>query len=287
MNRILYITLLSLLLIAGCKNDNQNELAQLQKEYNQLKEQTAEKDTTLNQLFSSMNEIEQNLQLITQKEKSIILNLKNGIENKKSQQEQIINEIQFINSLIDKNKQSLNNLTSSLSERNYKIVELTKMIETLTNKLNKKDEQLIALKNKLIKLNFKIDALNISLDSLTMWSEIQQQMIESQEDELNTVYYCFGTTKELKNNGVITMEGGVVGLGKTEKLSKDLNLNFFKKIDLRQTHSIPLAAKKAKVITSHPTESYKLIGDKTIEKILIKDQDAFWKNSNYLVIVVE
>ena len=76
-------------------------------------------------------------------------------------------------------------------------------------------------------------------------------------------------------------------MGKSTKLKDDFNKEYFTKIDASQTSSINIGAKKAKVVTSHPSSSYKLIGDKKVERIDILNAEDFWSNSKYLVIIIE
>jgi hypothetical protein len=105
---------------------------------------------------------------------------------------------------------------------------------------------------------------------------------------LNTAYYAFGTSKELIKNNVLTKEGGFIGMGKTAKMKEDFNKAYFTKVDASTTNEIVLGAKKAKLITTHPSGSYKIEGaDGKAEKLVILNSDDFWSASKYLVIVVE
>ena len=264
-------------------NQNTEKVEQLTSENASLKHNAEVKDSLLVQYFTTIDEIEKNLSHITQSENSIVLNLKNGIENKKSKKKLIIDEIQFINSLLESNKDKINKLTQRLAGSNFKIVELQNSLERLNLKIIDQDYRLMILKNQLIKKDFSIDMLNHSLDSLTLLNLINEELIDLQQDEINTAYYCFGTKKELKNNGVITNEL----LSKSKKLSEDFNKNYFRKIDISKTYSIPLAVKKAKLITNHPSGSYSFTENKTIEKLIITNPKQFWEASKYLVIVVE
>jgi hypothetical protein len=95
-----------------------------------------------------------------------------------------------------------------------------------------------------------------------------------------------GTSKELKDNKVITKEGGVIGIGSTKKINtSDLNLSYFKEIDITQQSEIPINGKKAKLATSHPAGSYRFEGE--VEKLVIVDPAQFWSVSKYLVVVVD
>ena len=62
-------------------------------------------------------------------------------------------------------------------------------------------------------------------------------------------------------------------------------MEYFKQVDITQMLEIPVNAKKAKLITSHPAGSYKMdaVEGKT-DKLTITDPNAFWSVSKYLVI---
>ena len=283
---IFYLIFCSLFILS-CTNEAEIKLQKLQEEYNTLSNKKTKIDTVINDNFKLVNEIESNLSLISKSEKSISLNLKGNVESKKSTQDKILDEIKFINSLIEKNKETIHQLNNKVNHKDKQLTELNKMIASLNERIQTKNHEIIKLKNKLLTYEFTIEKLNISLDSITFLSEIQQQLIDAQREDLNTAYFCFGTAKELIRNKVISKEGGIIGIGKTKKLSKDFNKNYFQKIDITTFFEIPLAAKKAKLVTSHPSSSYEFIGKKTIKKLLIKDPDSFWSASKYLVIVVE
>ncbi|MDB4534467.1 hypothetical protein N9242_06290, partial [Vicingaceae bacterium] len=109
-----------------------------------------------------------------------------------------------------------------------------------------------------------------------------------QEDELNTAYYCYGSAKELEGQGVVSKKGGFIGIGKTAKLSDDFNKEYFTKVDISIINHIDLMSKKVKIVTNHPSDSYKIEGeDGSAEKLVILDSEAFWSASKYLVMVVE
>ncbi len=111
--------------------------------------------------------------------------------------------------------------------------------------------------------------MNVSIDSLSVVYEEQTEVVEKQVKVLNTAYYCYGTFKELKEQGVVTKEGGFIGLGRTEKLTDDFNKKYFTQIDITETTSIDIFSKKVKIVTTHPSGSYKLEGVDKVDKLLI------------------
>ena len=154
------------------------------------------------------------------------------------------------------------------------------MIATLEAQLNEKDIQITDLKN-------KVEQLNIELTNLVVNYENLEQESQVKTEKLNLAYYVIGTGKELKQKGITEKEGGFVGLGKVTELKKDFNKEYFTKIDVSQTTVIPIGAKKIKILSTHPSSSYKLVGQKPVEKLEIINADDFWSVSKYLVIVIE
>ena len=59
----------------------------------------------------------------------------------------------------------------------------------------------------------------------------KSQLVESQEAEMSKAYYAIGTSKELKDNGVVVKTGGVAGVGGAKTLNMDgLNQAYFTEV---------------------------------------------------------
>jgi hypothetical protein len=244
-----------------------------------LKQETVAKDSAINSFMDAFNTIQENLNTIKEKEKVITNTAKGG--DVKNKQDQIVEDIQSIYDLMNQNKQKLGNLSAKFKKANLRIVELEKAIENLNQQIIERDAEIADLKDKLEKMN-------LELSDITAHYEEASQQAEEKTSKLNTAYYAFGTSKELKKQGVLTKEGGIIGLGKTNQLGKDFNRNYFTKIDITQTTSFPLAARHAKVVTNHPTNSYKIEGTKDkVERFVITNPDDFWASSKYLVIIID
>jgi DNA repair exonuclease SbcCD ATPase subunit len=245
----------------------------------ELSGQLSEKEAALQEFVTSFNEIQDNLNAIKEKEKIVSSAEKSG--DVKSKEEQIKDDIQAIYDLMSKNKSRIGSLTQKLKNSNSKIKGLEEMIANLQSQIDAKEGEIAELKSAL-------EAKNIELSNIQMNLETVEAESTTKTEKLNTAYYAFGTSKELKEKGVITKEGGFIGIGKSTKVKDDLNKDYFTKVDVSQTNSINIGAKKAKVVSSHPSSSYKLVGDKTkVEKIEITNTDEFWSNSKYLVIIIE
>tara|TARA_R110001592_G_scaffold148165_3_gene372867 strand:+ start:4843 stop:5742 length:900 start_codon:yes stop_codon:yes gene_type:complete len=270
-------------LFFACNTDElENKIADLEQQNHELEGGSSMKDGEIEEYMKSMNEIYDNLAVIKEKENLINTNIdmSNGEVNE-SLKNKIVEDINLINNLLEENKKKMANLNSKLKESNSKGVELERMIQNLMQQLEDKDIEIGSFKNQLASANAQLKVL---------FEEYNNRIEElgEQTDKLNTAYYCYGTAKELKEKGVISKEGGFIGIGKTTKLSDDFNKEYFTQIDITLVQQVDLMTKKAKVVTNHPADSYKLEGSKDmVEKLIILDATKFWSASKYLVIVVE
>ena len=276
------IIILTNFLVSNCSkgsDDSENSIKDsIENVSSNLNGKLNEKDAAIQELVSSFNEIQENLNTIKEKEKIISKVTSDG--DVKSKEDQIKEDIQSIYDLMTKNKDRIGSLSKKLKNSKLQIDGLEKMIENMQATLNLKDSEIEELKT-------KIEGLNVELSNLaTNYKSVENESNQKTEI-INTAFYAIGTAKELKENNVITKEGGIIGLGKTTKLSSDFNKEYFTKINIEKTTSINLGAKKIKMLTTHPSNSYKLIGEKLIEKLEITNTKEFWSASKYLVIILD
>ncbi len=266
----------------GASEAENPEMAKLQEENDKLKNDLATRDESMNESIRLFNEIEDNLSAIRQKEKVINMSRNNDPEFQQDQKERIIEEIQLINSLLEENKNKVNLLRSKLSKADIKVGEMDKMIEALVKKVEEQETLIVELRDDLAKYDIAMAELTATLNE-TM------AVVEEKDAELNKAWFVFGTTKELKEQGVVTKEGGFIGLGKIVKMREDFNQEYFTQIDISKTKEIPLGAKKVQVLTTHPKDSYKIVNtsDGKVEKIQILNAEKFWSVSKYLCMIVE
>ena len=278
------LTLFSSAFFFSCGNGNENEANpvedSLKNVTQNLSGQVVAKDSAIFGFIRAFNEIQDNLDVIKDKEKLLTTSSQSG-ELDQDQKEKIISDIQAIYDLMVKNKQKLGSMNKKLKKANLKIAEFQEMIERLNNQIAEKDGEISELKAQLEKLN-------VELSEVTMNYEAAQEMLEEKTGKLNKAFYAFGTSKQLIKQGVLTKEVGFIGRGKAEKLKDNFNKSYFTSIDVTETTSIPLACKKAKLVTTHPSDSYKFDGaDGKVEKLVITNPEEFWSASKYMVIVVE
>jgi len=270
--------LIALCLLAACKNKNDNSDAN--RERDSLVAIINQRDSALTDFVSSMNEVESNLNAVAVKQNILTVSADNKGELKSTSKDRINDEISAINNLMDENRKKMADLNRKLKNSNNKNTQLQKMIQTLNDQLAEKDKELSALNQKLEAMNAQVTLLQTTVDTLN-------QAMTVQKNVMHTAYYIVGKSRDLQLAKVIDRTGGLLGIGKTSKLSSKFDNSKFTKIDDRKTGTIPVESKTAKVITTHPVNSYTLEKDTKgiVKNLVISDPEKFWSASKYLVIV--
>jgi len=281
MKKYLFIVCCFVPLLWSCNNTGENgedDLDPKDKQIKELQTQLAEKDANVNDMFSFINDVEDNLNTIEASQMKISESKKGNTEVKEDVKESIMEHITNINTLLEKNKELIQKLEGALRKSNMKVDALQKTIDLLNQQMTQKDAEIADLKVQLEKLNFTVAELNTKIEDLTGQNEEKTQLIDQQTVELNTAYYVVGIKKELKTKGVI------VG----DKLSQKINPENFVKIDIRTTTEISLNVKRAKLLSTHPEGSYTLLmNGKIIDKLVINNPKTFWSISKFLVIQLD
>lgn len=285
----LIIALLVLPMFVAC---NQKELKQLREQNKQLQLMAKQKDSTINEFVESLNTIEENLAIITEKEKIIAVDTKETPS--KNKRDKIASDINLINNLLDQNRKDLADLEKKLKNSWYQNSKLRKLTARLKSEMKEKEAEITSLNEKVANLNIKVETLNDQVGelnntvaALNTSNQDQEKTIKDKTEALNTAYYVIGTTQELKEKQVITRQGGLLGIGRTSKLNQQFDANKFTKIDITKTTSIPVSSKKIILVTSHPEGSYQIERDENMANaITILNPIEFWKASKFLVIRV-
>lgn len=282
MKKLLMMACLAAFVLTGC-NDGKNNAANNAAQSDSLNSIIAQKDSELNDMLGTLNEIEDGLNQINEAENRVVL-LKNGEGATKRQK--LKEDVQFIATRMKQNKELLAKLQKQLANSSFQGDQLKKTIENLQKQLVEKEKQLQALREELdskdihiAALDETINNLNTKTSNLTKESSKKTEVINAQDKQLNTAWYVFGTKKELKNQHI--MENGKVMTG-------NFNKSYFTKVDIREVSEIKLYSKSAKLLTTHPSSSYTLVRDANKQYTLrITNSQIFWSTSKYLVVLVK
>lgn len=287
MPKFLSILLLSLILITSCteKTDSSDSIAdssdsiELQNRINQLELDNSLKDSVINESLLFFNEIQTNLEAIGIRRKEI-QDLTSNPEFAPSDKTWVLEQIRLINFMREDNAAKMKQLTAELKKEQFQIKELEIMIESLMKDIEWKDEQISLLQSELNQLDSEYSKL---------FDAYQEKAIQVDElkSEINTVYYAYGSAKELSANGVIEKKNGFIGIGKKISLKDQFNDDYFTKVNAKNKKTISIDGEHPHFVTVHPSGSYSLESTNGLTKLTITDASEFWKISKYLVIVVD
>ena len=252
---------------------------ELKKENLQLNREISGRDSLVNNYAKSINEIRNNLAKIRNQEK-LIVQQRNDSENLTVDNTNLVEEIQLIGQLMLDNKRLINSLNNQLKNSDNQLIELEQLVTSLTEDVQRKSMEIYYLQEELE---------NMDASFVELFKQFNEKILEldNAKDILNTAWYTYGSKNELLNNGVITKEGGFIGIGKNTVLKDDFNKSYFNEIKISELKEIPMGVKTAKLITSHPTNSFQLVGKDKVDKLVILDSESFWSNSKYLVVEVK
>lgn len=280
---IALVALVAACLFTACTDKKKLEAAEAQNV--ELSSELQQTLVAQDSLLSLFNDITDGLTQIKSLEKILATpNLNGETPSKKAQ---IRADLEAIYATLEDRRTRLDKLERQLKNSSDQNATLTKTIESLRAQISNQENELSGLREQLAQANIVISDLRHNVDSLntTVESTVQERNVAQQDavaarDELNLCWYAIGTSKELKNAGIL--QTGF--LRKTKIMESDFDRNYFTRADKRTISEIPVHSKKAKVITNQPKDSYTL--DKVDEQYVLKitDPAKFWSISNFLVI---
>lgn len=271
------------MLLAACQDKNNTPEPQDNAQRDSLQRIINQKDSEINDMLSTLNEIEEGFRMINAAEGKVAI-IKDGESTNKA--ERIRENIRSISQMMQHNRDLIAKLSQQMRESSVRSEQLKKTIENMISEMEQKDQQLQALKAELeqkdihiAELDKTVTDLSHDVSSLKEESNSKSQTISTQDKQLNTAWYVFGTKKELQEQNIYD-KGSV--------LRANFNKNYFTKIDIRVDKEIKLYSKSAQLLTSHPSNSYTLTVDANKQYILrITDPQTFWSTSKYLVVLVK
>ena len=244
MKKLLFFTCLALMALTGC-NDKKNgsDLSNMALT-DSLQRIIAQRDNEINDMMGTLNEIQEGFREINEAENRVDV-VKDGEGTNKTKQ--IKENIRFISTTMKHNRELLAKLQQQLKASTIKGDQLKKTVENLMKQLDEKEQQLQQLRAELDAKDIHISELdetinnqNTNISNLKTESSQKTDVINSQDRQLNTAWFVFGTKKELKEQQIL-VNGKV--------LQSNFNKSYFTKIDIRQNKEIKLYSNSAKLLT--------------------------------------
>lgn len=320
MIRALKTTLLVLaILLLGCPMEqsarsqevqpDQNEMKRLRDENEQLKKQLQEKDEDaqlseqyIEQVTKSLNEVQDNLTQLTQKQSDLSKKYAALVENRQSvsssQRDDLLSQIQSLREQLNRNATALANTRREADGSKKRVAQLVALVEKLQAEIEERTNEIEGLQATIANLRVEMIAKDKTITDQQETIESNNRVIEDQgrknaqlENEKNTVYYRVDSYANLEADHIIKNTGGLLGIGSVWTLgTSDMDKSKFTPKNRYTVDAITIAAPRHRVtvISIHAPHSFELYPSGRHETILrIFNRDAFWGSSPYLVVAVK
>ncbi|MDI1355648.1 MAG: hypothetical protein PSX36_12065 [bacterium] len=285
---IKYITLFLLTLALACTPSGKNEA-----DLSTTQKNDPLRDSVESRLVQTIEEINQNLDLIREKEG--LINSAENAENL-SKKEAILRNISLINVLLDENKKKMIELISQANQLGRENSALVRISKQTQERIEKQEHEIINLKQDLAMEEYKVADLYNKMDEMQVANEVllseKNALLDANDQlskDLNKGYFVYGTREQLVKKEIIEKKGGLLGIGKENALANAFfkNREYFVELDMRDIKTVPIQGKKPKLLTQHPVGSYEWKQkNEEYTSLIITNPQEFWFTSRFLVIEV-
>lgn len=228
--------------------------------------------------IDAIAEIQDSLNAISLGDANVQMNQGGGegqISSPNSQE--ALDRIALLRAGIERSKQRINQLESSLKKSGNKVAGLQKMVAGLKRDVEEK-EQIVA------QLSTQVDTLTTQVAGLTSTVEENTATIENNRREMATIYVAVGSKKELTESGILEAKGGVLGMGKTLKPTGKFDEMKFTSVDTDQQTVVSIPAAKAQVVSAQAPSSYELMPVEGKLELRILDPKEFRKIKQLVIV---
>lgn len=258
----------------------QSVLSSKDQAINSLEFQKLNDDSIVNLYALYIQKIKDNINEIN-KQELIINNKKNNPDFIEKDTTDIIKSIKILSKKLQENESMILALNNAVKLEKDKNSQFVSKVTDLREEIAQSNREVYYLKEEL-------NSMNASFEAIFKKYNLQNKKISDLNQKLNEVAYVIGSKSELLDNGVLTKSGGLIGIVKTRKLNSDLNTDYFTYVSKYKFQNIPLGYKTVRLMTAHPTSSYRLsTSNEIIDSLIIINQDYFWRNSKFLVVEVK
>jgi len=275
-------------------NQKEAEINSLMVEKAKTNEMIQLKDSIMFDMDNSFYEIENNLKVIKEKRNQISM-VQSSEGGKVNRKQAIIEDIKMLDNLVDENNKKIADLEQRLKKSGMSIKTYEKRLQALNETIESQNTEIADLKKEIESKNYnlaefdtKVKNLNSDMQKQADTISYKQKQIIDRTDKLNTAHVVMGTYKQLKDEGILDREGGLLGVGGNKAIQDNFDPKHFTDLDIRQTKTITINAKKAVVVSEHPKTSYKMVEENgQIAYLEIENPEEFWRISKYAIIQVK
>lgn len=262
-----------------------NKTKALEQEKKELQEAFESASQTIGDIQASMEELDKDLsgQLFTQKEIP-------GT-TPEARRNQLVSSISNMRTQIESDKKKISDLEKKLAQSGAQLRGVQDLLDKLKASVADKERIVSELQTQLgiasetLEKERKLSAEEIAKREQMLGEK--QLTIEEQRKDINTIYYVFGSRKELMEKKIIDRKGGLLGIGKVSTVSSKINIDAFTEMNLLSSQSIrfPHTKKGYSILTNQNVSSYSIDKAEDQNVITITDPSSFRKQK-YVVIEI-
>ena len=270
--------------LTGCNQVSKEQYQQATSTNDSLMYVALQQGNEIYELSTTLNAVSEQLDQINGQ-----IALSNGEDqNLVDKRERLLQQIVMVKQTIAEKQQALDELQKKYSTQLSQNKVLKQTIERLQSEVAGYEAKIADFKVVVADHEQKIEGLTNTLEETQATlantieqNEQKQEVINTQDEMLNTGYYLVAGKNRLKELGLL--EGNL--LSKKRLTRQGFSSEGFTKVDIRELEELPLGAKKVDILSSHPSDSYDLReqADGT-RKLVILDPSKFWSNTRYLVV---
>ena len=145
MKKLLFVMVCAAMMV-GCQQNQEKQDALVNQLRDSLNSIITQKNTELNDMMSTLNDIEDGFREINEAQGRVALAKSGEGTNTKAR---IRENVQFIQTTMKQNRELINKLKQQLRESSFKSDQLKRALESLTAQLEEKDKQLQLLRDEL------------------------------------------------------------------------------------------------------------------------------------------
>ena len=239
--------------------------------------------STVHIMQADLNDISAGMQSLRDAERLLTLETINENKaNSKSKQQlnQLKKDVQAITEAIASYKEQISKLEGKNKSQS---AEFKRLIAGLNAELDQRTQKLNEITKQLAVKTEEVANLTENVEALDKANKSQQMTINEQDMAIHQGHYLIGNRKELKEAEVISRQG----IFCPPIVSSQAQKANFTDLDIREMKVIPLNSKKAKLLSVHPADSYTLeTGEDGNMTLKINDENNFWKQTKYLVVMI-
>ncbi len=202
--------------------------------------------------------------------------------------EELRAEIETIRDAVHENLAKLARLEAQSQQARLKTASLEKLTMELRRSLEEKEALAGELDHRVKDLSATVKTQAASLREKDAALRDGEARLAKKTREANTAYVAVASQSELTKKRVVER----AGLGGRWTQTGRFDPEVFREVDVTKDTQveIPAPAKKVRVVTTQPKESYQIVDagpDAKTSRLEVRDPDAFWKGDRYLVVMTD